>query len=575
MIKPYAWWAAEVTLIAVSTPRRSHFLSVFEALVKGAAEAAAVNEPLLWHLPQKRATDWRYQPGEEVTVALQLFAEEPEAGQRLTAQLAQRLNEPAAAHTHFVFRTATPWRYETAQAIVSSDGWLLEFLTPFHLKGTTDKQTVAPHQWQRAAQKRIAKLFGAQPLLPPVARIVPIDWQYWRCVHRSRSQNGNPFFLNGGVGRLAFFADPEWQFWLGLLAAVGTGDRLSFSLGRFLCTPLSPMATQRATPTSKETAQALYLTTPGQRIGLENGAVVVSGRESETQRHPLRLLSHLFVLAPATLTTAAIEACAEADVPILIATPKRRPVVLLGQRQAARKNRILAAQYRCWAALSETERAQIAAVWVRGKILRQQALIRSRYRAGDAAVLAALDEELRRLARCQRVAAVRGVEGSAARRYYPWLATQHAAWGRWQGRSRPAKDLLNALLNFGYTLLIPVVERWVRVEGLDPYLGALHSSAGRYPSLVFDVVEPFRAAVDRLILALWGRRQIDEADFLPDAASWRLSPDARRTFLLAFDKMVRGGERPLEQEIRSVVASLRQAIEHDQVREWVEKTYYF
>jgi CRISPR-associated protein Cas1 len=280
-------------------------------------------------------------------------------------------------------------------------------------------------------------------------------------------------------------------------------------------------------------------------------------------------------LAPATLTTAAIEACAEADVPILIATPKRRPVVLLGQRQEARKNRILAAQHRCWAALSETERAQIAAVWVRGKILRQQALIRSRYRAGDAAVLAALDEELRRLARCQRVAAVRGVEGSAARRYYPWLATQHAAWGRWQGRSRPAKDLLNALLNFGYTLLIPVVERWVRVEGLDPYLGALHSSAGRYPSLVFDVVEPFRAAVDRLILALWGRRQIDEADFLPDAASWRLSPDARRTFLLAFDKMVRGGERPLEQEIRSVVASLRQAIEHDQVREWVEKTYYF
>jgi CRISPR-associated protein Cas1 len=65
-----------------------------------------------------------------------------------------------------------------------------------------------------------------------------------------------------------------------------------------------------------------------------------------------------------------------------------------------------------------------------------------------------------------------------------------------------APDLSNQLLNYGYAVLGRV---WLAITlraGLDPNLGVLHTDRIGRPSLVLDLVEPWRPWVDRVVVGL-------------------------------------------------------------------------
>ena len=108
---------------------------------------------------------------------------------------------------------------------------------------------------------------------------------------------------------------------------------------------------------------------------------------------------------------------------------------------------------------------------------------------------------------------------------------------------RPPRDPINALLSFGYTLLVYSIQSVVSTIGLDPYLGFLHAPAYSRPSLVLDLMEEFRpAVVDDLILALVNGRKLTEADFvtqIDDPERPVLLTDAgRRRFLSAYEAIL-------------------------------------
>jgi len=61
-------------------------------------------------------------------------------------------------------------------------------------------------------------------------------------------------------------------------------------------------------------------------------------------------------------------------------------------------------------------------------------------------------------------------------------------------------------LNYVYGLLYGEVWRTVAKAGLDPYFGLVHGSARDQGSLVFDLIEEFRAPFgDRIVISLLGR----------------------------------------------------------------------
>jgi CRISPR-associated protein Cas1 len=65
---------------------------------------------------------------------------------------------------------------------------------------------------------------------------------------------------------------------------------------------------------------------------------------------------------------------------------------------------------------------------------------------------------------------------------------------------RNAKDIINALLNYGYAVLAGEISKFVNGVGLDAYYGFMHKNHGNSQSLVYDLIEPFRWMVDYAVI---------------------------------------------------------------------------
>ena len=94
-------------------------------------------------------------------------------------------------------------------------------------------------------------------------------------------------------------------------------------------------------------------------------------------------------------------------------------------------------------------------------------------------------------------------------------------------RRQGATDLMNCLLNYGYGVLQRVVHLAILKAGLNPAISFLHSLQGRTPTLVFDLMEEFRApVVDRAVITLLNRREPAALD-----DNGRLDVETRRRLL--------------------------------------------
>ena len=59
-----------------------------------------------------------------------------------------------------------------------------------------------------------------------------------------------------------------------------------------------------------------------------------------------------------------------------------------------------------------------------------------------------------------------------------------------------ATDVINALLNYGYSVLAGQISSYIHGVGLDAYYGFMHKNHTSFQSLVYDMMEPFRWLVD-------------------------------------------------------------------------------
>ncbi|WP_025324151.1 CRISPR-associated endonuclease Cas1 [Deferrisoma camini] len=152
-----------------------------------------------------------------------------------------------------------------------------------------------------------------------------------------------------------------------------------------------------------------------------------------------------------------------------------------------------------------------------------------------------------------------GHEGAAARAYFDALARVVPASYGFAGRTRrPPTDPVNALLSLGYTLLHAEWERLVRLVGLDPAVGFYHALEFGRPSLVCDLVEPWRPAYDRWVVQQLRERAFRSTDFARGGARagcW-LKPAARKRFYLGFEGWAQPLRGAWRTEARDLAARL-------------------
>ena len=170
------------------------------------------------------------------------------------------------------------------------------------------------------------------------------------------------------------------------------------------------------------------------------------------------------------------------------------------------------------------ERVEIARAILEVKLTKSVELLRflSRFYPCDPKPVEA---EIKRGPSAESIPDLMGWEGRTAGAYWVEFAkVVNRLWPEARFVTRKAKgkswaqsatDPVNALLNFGYTLLEGRVRQAVNSVGLEPSVGWLHETAASKLPVVYDIQEPFRWLVDLSVIETIAGRQLDrKADFL-------------------------------------------------------------
>ena len=222
----------------------------------------------------------------------------------------------------------------------------------------------------------------------------------------------------------------------------------------------------------------------GRRLSLYRGFLEISGPEGRIGQVPLDDIDAVIASNPAvSYTNQALNALAQRGAPVVICAANYVPSAFLlpvdghhdqGNRFAAQAEATRPTRKRLWAEIVRAKlQAQAAALERVGANPLPIRQLVSRVRSGDPT----------------------NIEAQAAQKYLP------AFFGTGFKRDRDAADV-NALLNYGYTVLRAATARSIVAAGLHPALGLHHKSKGSALRLSDDLMEPFRPTVDIQVHAL-------------------------------------------------------------------------
>lgn len=122
------------------------------------------------------------------------------------------------------------------------------------------------------------------------------------------------------------------------------------------------------------------------------------------------------------------------------------------------------------------------------------------------------------------------------------------------------------MLNYAYGILYGKIESACIKAGIDPCLGILHRDDYNRPALVFDMIEPYRAWAEYVVIDLCRQQVFYEECFRKDTEGIWLEQDGRRILIQSFrdylDEIIqmRGLSRSRETHIQLEAHDLAQKI---------------
>lgn len=338
---------------------------------------------------------------------------------------------------------------------------------------------------------------------------------------------------------------------------------------RFLGQPFggaaeNTLAELLVTPAQK----TIYITEPGCFLGHNGDALEIRRNGALEMAVPLRRVSDIAILAPASLSSGIIQRCAKLGIPLTMALGDGYHIASLAP-DSRRYHNIAAAQALHYDKLTDTERLILAKSFAAGKIANYKPLISARHTQGSAELLQTLDDCIAGIESAPDISAVRGHEGRAAKLMFATLNSYiKVSEFNFKKRNRDNPDRMNVLFNFGYYLLFSRLNTMVRAAGLNPYLGFLHDGADDYETLVCDIEELFRAPLDRHLIALVNLRIIKASDIEAREGKMKIAPLAVKRFLHEFEKLLHsdaGGVTLLEAMQAQVQAFVRHVTQGKQL----------
>lgn len=260
----------------------------------------------------------------------------------------------------------------------------------------------------------------------------------------------------------------------------------------------------------------LYVTEQGAVLRKTSDRLIIAKKREVLAEIPCAKLETIFLYGAVQVTTQALAELLDHGIELAFFTLSGR---LRGQLTPPKaKNVVL--RMKQYELASDPQRClDLSRELITAKIANSAAVLR-RFRRNHAdavsrEALTELDSLRERVAATKTLDELRGVEGSAAARYFGTFAALVPRSFNFTGRNRrPPRDPVNALLSFGYVLVGNEIQSLLDGMGFDPFIGFFHQIDYGRPSLALDLVEELRAPlVDRFSLGLVSRRTLTPEDF--------------------------------------------------------------
>lgn len=255
----------------------------------------------------------------------------------------------------------------------------------------------------------------------------------------------------------------------------------------------------------------LILDRPGISLGVKNGLYYISHEDGDQKLSPVKVHS-ICICRACKLTYDAVMLAVKHETEILFLDRKGSPQARIwspkyGSISTIRKHQVAFAQ------------SPEGVDWVKEKIARKmdnQSALLSLLSGETPGWELVLDETIGKI-EAKKISLLstegsplstisnrlRGLEGQAGRLYFQQISQMLPDAYQFSGRSQhPARDMFNAMLNYGYGMLYTKVEAALIKAGLDPYLGIFHRDEYNRPVLAYDFIEPYRIWVDYVVCKL-------------------------------------------------------------------------
>ncbi|HEY0429474.1 MAG TPA: type I-MYXAN CRISPR-associated endonuclease Cas1 [Pyrinomonadaceae bacterium] len=292
--------------------------------------------------------------------------------------------------------------------------------------------------------------------------------------------------------------------------------------------------------------QILHILTNGAKVGRKGDRLEVWSPETEEkQAYPVQEIGQVVIHGFAQITTQALRLCAERNLGVHWVGYGGRYMGAWTSGQGSVQRRI-----RQYKALTDIDFClALAKRLVEAKVKMQLGfLLRASRETGREienvqTSISSIRKLLSPLHRAESIDSLRGFEGSVGASYFkalPHLVSDEVGEAmKPDGRNRrPPKDRCNALLSYGYALLLKDITNAILVVGLDPSLGFYHTPRSQAHPLALDLMEIFRVTlVDLPVLGSINRRQWDEAeDFQIAGKQVWLSESGRKKFIQIYER---------------------------------------
>jgi CRISPR-associated protein Cas1 len=315
-------------------------------------------------------------------------------------------------------------------------------------------------------------------------------------------------------------------------------------------------------------AKTIVVSTPGTILSIDQTHYTLRSGGRKIGRIPPMMIDHLVIGSQVEVTRRAMNRLCSHGVSVTFLDHEGRASTrLCPVWRNTPETRI--GLYSAWA--DPAQKIQISRILAGSKMTNSLALLRAyqkNYReVALKEAIVEIDKSSQKLHLAESVSEVMGLEGWAARAYWKAFGTLlRPEFLQWNGRNRrPPRDPANAALSYGYGILLNRVLSLIEASGLDPWIGFLHETSGRHPSLALDLMEPFRpAVVDRLVLRLLNRGQLRPEHFdrpQPLAEVVHLNREGRLILLESFEAMFRSVEEAAFEGCDSIAGAITETID--------------